>query len=157
MVFFTYSGAVTLNVQWCLLNLCSFQCLPIRSVINTHSYCCSTESLVVLAEKRQLYQKPQVPSWLPISLHLWFWRCEAARPGQNPHLLEREPFWDPALCPQACWLNENVPSEEPCSFWRSSCLCSSWALLYFLPRQILQSWEAEKGKKPCFPFLNWSY
>lgn len=80
MVFFTCSGAVTSNVQCFLLNLYNFQCLPIRSDINTRSYCCSTESLVMLAQRRLLYQKPQVPSWLSISLQLWsseVWSWEA--------------------------------------------------------------------------------
>lgn len=131
MVFFTYSGAVTLNVQWCLLNLCSFQCLPIRSVINTHSYCCSTKSLVVLAEKRQLYQKPQVPSWLPISLHSWFWRCEAARPGQNSHLLESPSGILPCVPKLAGWMKmflqrspvhfEGVAASAPHELYCTSC------------------------------------
>lgn len=152
MVFFTCSGAVTLNVQCSLLHLYNSQCLPIRSDIITHSYCCSTDSLVVLAEKRRFYQKPQVPSWLPISLQLWsleVWSWEAWPVITSP---AGEPFCCPALYPRAHCLHGNVTLEEPCSFWKSSCLCSSWALLYFLPRHILQSWGARERKEGLFPF-----
>lgn len=107
MVFFTCSGAVALNVQCSLLHLYNFQCLPMRSDIITHSDCCPPGSLVVLAEKKQLCQKPQVPSWLPILLQLWsleVWSWE----GWPATSAAGEPFWTLKL-----------PGWRKLSLWRS--------------------------------------